>query len=100
MLTGTLNIDRFQGIEHFIPRLLDLSKGIRFRKLECWWDSEEDIQRTMTCIDACSDTLEYVDGLLSDPWYVHLRFCRVTGTELKLESQPGNLSEATKLKKK
>ena len=61
MLTGTLKIDRFQGIEHFIPRLLDLSKGIRFRRLECWWDSKEDIQRTMTCIDACSDTLEYVD---------------------------------------
>lgn len=44
--------------------------------------------------------------LLSDPWYVHLSFCRVTGTGVKLESQPGNLSaasidlsKATKLKK-
>ena len=60
-LTGTLETYRFQGVEHFIPRLLDQLKGVHFRKLECWWDSEEDIQRAVTCVDACSNTLEYVD---------------------------------------
>ena len=60
-LTGTLKIYRLQGFEYFIPRLSDLSKGIRFRKLECSWNSEGDIRWTMTCVDACSNTLERID---------------------------------------
>ena len=60
-LFGTLETCQFHGIEHFIPRLSVLLKGICFRKLRCSWESEEDIRRAITCVNACSNTLEYVD---------------------------------------
>ena len=60
-LTGTLNICQSQEIEHFIHRLSDVAKGVRFRKLECSWDFKVDVQCTMTAVDVCSDTLEHVE---------------------------------------
>ena len=50
-LTGTLKLHQFRGIEHFIPRLIDLLKGICFRKLE-WWGSEWNTQQLAILLDA------------------------------------------------
>ena len=104
-LTGTLKLHQFRGIEHFIPRLSDLLKGIRFRKLE-WWGSEWNTQQSAILLDACSSTLEDIDVWLTIGGTLRLRFCCVTGTRLKLVSHPGDppaasidLSKATKLKK-
>ena len=72
--TGTLELHRFRGIEHFIPQLLDLSKGVHFRKLD-WSGSEWDAQQSSILLDACSTTLEDIDVRPTIRGTLHLRFC-------------------------
>ena len=44
-----------------MPQLLDLLNGIRPREFSGTWCFEEDLPRMTKLIEACSDTLEYVD---------------------------------------
>lgn len=59
--TGTLEIDRPQRVGCLLHRLLSLPNGLRFRQLRCAWDVEDGFRRTISLLDACSNTLERVD---------------------------------------
>jgi hypothetical protein len=60
-LTGTLELYLHEGMEYAIYRLLEVPSGVHFRKLDFKWYFEEDLRCIMALVEACSDTLEYIE---------------------------------------
>ena len=60
-LTGSLELSLTRGIKPVTRLLLQLPNGVRFRKFECTWNLSHDIWHTMELVEACSDTLEFID---------------------------------------
>ena len=60
-LTGTIELVLYQGMVNTPRRLLDLPKGLHFRKLNLSWRCEGDLHWMVRLVTACSRTLEYLD---------------------------------------
>jgi hypothetical protein len=60
-LTGTLDLCVREGMERTTRWLLDLPNGVRFRNFKCKWFLEEDFRWMTALVEACSDTLEYIE---------------------------------------
>ena len=61
VLTGTLRLSLLRGNARVVHRLLDLPNGLHFRDLKVASYSLEDIVSVGRLVEACSDTLEYLD---------------------------------------
>jgi hypothetical protein len=60
-LTGTLELHLIWGTARIVDRLLGLPNGLRFRNLKLTSYSKEDTLSVGKLVDACSDTLEYLE---------------------------------------
>jgi hypothetical protein len=60
-LTGTLTLSLSGGMECTARRLLDMQICARFQRLHCTWWYDEDARWIEALMEACSDTLEYVN---------------------------------------
>jgi hypothetical protein len=65
MLTGTLQLFLFGGMEHTVRRLLGLPNGLHFRNLVLSWSQESDIRWINALVAECSDTVEELNVLCS-----------------------------------
>ena len=59
-LTGTLRLNLRQWSRVTTRLLSDLPNGVHFRKLECVWCLQYDIECVSVAVEVCSDTLECV----------------------------------------
>ncbi|KAF9789320.1 hypothetical protein BJ322DRAFT_1105182 [Thelephora terrestris] len=59
-LTGTLEL-RMNRLESITHQLLELPGGVRFRKLVCTWNCEDDIRWVRALVEKCVDTLECIE---------------------------------------
>jgi len=69
-MTGSLKLMQQEGIGFIASRLLSLSGGIHFWKLDLRCDGPDDISSTMALVEGCSHTLEYLEigsGFLRTP---------------------------------
>ena len=61
-LTGTLSLDVSQAMQVTTRALLGLPNGVRFRRFVCTGRAQpDDFGHMMSLVEACSQTLEYID---------------------------------------
>ena len=60
-MTGSLELSQWGGMGFITSRLLSLPGGIHFRKLVLTWSRGEDISSTMSLVEGCSHSVEYLE---------------------------------------
>jgi len=104
-LTGTLELNLYQGAMDTVHRLLDLPNGLHFRKLDLLWRDKEDPWCTVKLVVECSETLEYLEVTHELDGAIHYASLGWAGDLFDFPSAdepdgsgPIDLSKATKLK--
>ena len=67
MFTGSLKLLLMGGVKRVTHWLLSLPGGIHFRKLIWGWTHEEHLSLMMALVEGCSQTLESLDIIRTDP---------------------------------